>query len=187
MFWFALYHAFSCFVELFTVHCLTDAQKDIQILLLRQQVRVLQRKAREPKRFSRLEKARTTDMQKKAIEFERVMAAFSQLLDLWQPTDSDGRSVLARGLFQYLVVDLDKQQIVDFRLHPWADQYLIVRADLYGDDYDTGLAHSLDNEDEGENSGNSGVNGSFEANKNRFTDYLSDEAIDDPNGLPHVS
>ena len=56
MFWFALCHLFSCLVDLFTVCCLTDAQKDIQILLLRQQVRVLQRKARQPKRFSRLEK-----------------------------------------------------------------------------------------------------------------------------------
>jgi len=34
----------------------SEAQKDIQILLLRQQVRVLQRKARQPKRFSRFEK-----------------------------------------------------------------------------------------------------------------------------------
>ncbi len=78
--------------------------------------------------------ARTTDLQKKAVELERVMVAFSQLLDLWQSADSDGRSVLARGLFQYIVFDLDKQQIVDFRLHPWADQYLILRADLYGDE-----------------------------------------------------
>jgi putative transposase len=56
MFWFALCHLFSCLVDLFTVRHLTDAQKDIQILLLRQQVRVLQHKARQPKRFSSLEK-----------------------------------------------------------------------------------------------------------------------------------
>ena len=60
MFWFVLCHLFSCLVDLFTVSCLTDAQKDIQILLLRQQVRVLQRKARQPKRFSRLEKTLLT-------------------------------------------------------------------------------------------------------------------------------
>jgi transposase InsO family protein len=35
---------------------LSDRQKDIQILLLRQQLRVLQRKARQPKRFSRFDK-----------------------------------------------------------------------------------------------------------------------------------
>src|SRR5450432_1843938 len=56
MLWFALSHLFSCMVGLFTVRRLTDAQKDIQILLLWQQVGVLQRKARQPKRFSRLEK-----------------------------------------------------------------------------------------------------------------------------------
>ena len=56
MVWFALCHLLSCLVDLFTVRSMTDAQKDIQILLLRQQVRVLQRKARQPKRFSRLEK-----------------------------------------------------------------------------------------------------------------------------------
>ena len=56
MVWFALCHLFSCLVDLCTVRRLTDAQKDIQILLLRQQLRVLQRKARQPKRFSHLEK-----------------------------------------------------------------------------------------------------------------------------------
>jgi hypothetical protein len=60
MFWFALCHIFSCLVDLFTVRRLTAAQKDIQILLLRQQVRVLQHKACQPKRFSRLEKTLLT-------------------------------------------------------------------------------------------------------------------------------
>src|SRR5215211_7078710 len=56
MVWLALCHLLSCLVDLFTVRSMTDVQKDIQILLLRQQVRVLQQKARQPKRFSRLEK-----------------------------------------------------------------------------------------------------------------------------------
>ena len=56
MFWFALCHLFSCLVDLFTIQHLTDAQKDIQILLLRQEVCVLQHKTRRPKRFSQLEK-----------------------------------------------------------------------------------------------------------------------------------
>ena len=56
MFWFALCLLFSCLVDLFTVRRLTDAQKDIQISLLRQQVRLLRHKARQPKRFSPLEK-----------------------------------------------------------------------------------------------------------------------------------
>lgn len=113
--------------------------------------------------------ARTTDAHKKEYELERVIAAFSQLIDLWETADSDGRSVLARGLFQYLVFDLDKQQIVDFRLHAWADQYLMLRADLYDDEED-------------ENTGNSGSDDEFEGNKNRFSTGSRHEAICDPNG-----
>jgi DNA invertase Pin-like site-specific DNA recombinase len=112
---------------------------------------------------------RTTDTQKKELELERVIAAFSQLLDQWNDTDSDGRSLLARSLFQYLVFNLDKQQFVDFRLHAWADQYLMLRADLYTDEAD-------------ENKENNGSDGGFEGNKNRFTNVSRDEAIYDPNG-----
>ena len=49
-------HCFASILDLFTVRQGSEAEKDIQILLLRQQVRVLQRKARQPKRFSRFEK-----------------------------------------------------------------------------------------------------------------------------------
>jgi len=56
VFWFALSHLFSSVVDLITLRRSPDVQKDIQILLLRQHVRVLQRKVRQPKRFSRLEK-----------------------------------------------------------------------------------------------------------------------------------
>src|SRR5690606_29060567 len=33
--------------------------------------------------------------------------------------------------FDEIVYDLDTQQIVDFRLKPWADQFIILRAALY--------------------------------------------------------
>ncbi|MBK9123613.1 MAG: hypothetical protein IPM16_10920 [Chloroflexi bacterium] len=49
---------------------------------------------------------------------EHLMAAFSQLIDLWADADSDERSRLATNLFEYLVVDLDDGKIVDFRQHP---------------------------------------------------------------------
>ena len=96
------------------------------------------------------------------------MAAFSQVAHQWSSADSDERIVLARGLFQYLVFDLDKQQIVDFRLHPWADQYLMLRADLYEDD-DTDTDDGAEDDSEG--------------NENRFITLSSDEAICSPNGL----
>lgn len=115
--------------------------------------------------------ARTTEHRKKAIELEQVMVAFSQLLDLWAGGDSDERSRLAASLFQYLVIDLDKEQIVDFRLHAWAEQYLCLRAELY-DDGDSGAF-----------GGGSEDNGAGEGNENRSITVESDEAIDDPNGL----
>ncbi|MBK9123583.1 MAG: recombinase family protein [Chloroflexi bacterium] len=115
--------------------------------------------------------ARTTDHQKKALELEHVMAAFSRLIDLWADADSDERSRLAASLFEYLVVDLDDGRIVDFRLHPWADQYLCLRAELFDDD---------DGPDDPEDGSNG--HGELEGTKNRFTTPDSDEAIYDPNG-----
>ena len=56
MFWFALSHLFSSVFDLITIHQSPEIEKDIQILLLRQQVCVLKRKARQTKQFSRLEK-----------------------------------------------------------------------------------------------------------------------------------
>ncbi len=40
---------------------------------------------------------------------------------------------MARSLFEYLVYDLDMRRIVDFRLKPWADRFLMLRAALYPD------------------------------------------------------
>jgi hypothetical protein len=38
---------------------------------------------------------------------------------------------LAQNLFEYIVYDLDLQRITDFRLKPWADRFLTLRARLY--------------------------------------------------------
>ena len=75
--------------------------------------------------------ARTTDYHKKAVELTTCMSAFGRLVDLWDTATGEERLTLARGLFESVVFDLDAKKIVDFRLHPWADQYLILRGDLY--------------------------------------------------------
>jgi hypothetical protein len=41
---------------------------------------------------------------------------------------------MARHLFEYVTYDLDRQEIVDFRLKPWADQFLMLRAGLYAEE-----------------------------------------------------
>jgi hypothetical protein len=81
MVWSVLCHLFSCLVDLFTLRPLTDAQKDIQILLLRQQLHVLQRKARQPKRFSRLEKTLLAVLVAK-LRDERLPRSNSTRVDL---------------------------------------------------------------------------------------------------------
>lgn len=44
---------------------------------------------------------------------------------------------MARHLFDHLVFDMDRGQIVDFRLKPWAEQFLTVRVEmLRADDND---------------------------------------------------
>jgi hypothetical protein len=52
---------------------------------------------------------------------------------------------MARHLFEYVVYDLDRQEIVDFRLKPWADQFLVLRTALYANDH----RYDKDNDDRG--------------------------------------
>ena len=82
MFWFALSHLFSSVVDLITLRGSPDVQKDIQILLLRQQVRVLQRKVHQPKGFSGLEKMLLAVL---VAKLRRVASDFP----CTSPTDTD--------------------------------------------------------------------------------------------------
>lgn len=75
--------------------------------------------------------AKTTEAEKKALELANCLSAFNELTELWDHASGEQRIRLARGIFEYIVFDLDQQRIVDFRLHPWADQYLILRGELY--------------------------------------------------------
>ena len=45
--------------------------------------------------------------------------------------DAEDRQGIARSLFSYIVFDLDSRRIVDFRLKPWADRFLVLRAAMY--------------------------------------------------------
>jgi hypothetical protein len=78
--------------------------------------------------------ARTTEAQKAAIELAMCMEALDNLARLWGTASDEDRGEMARVLFEYVTYNLDRQQIVDFRLKPWADRYLVLRASLYGDD-----------------------------------------------------
>ncbi len=53
--------------------------------------------------------------------------AVSKIADLWQNSDDDARNGLAHSLFEEIIYALDKEQIVDFRLKAWAEQFLVLR------------------------------------------------------------
>jgi hypothetical protein len=74
---------------------------------------------------------RTTETKRLAVELALCMEAVDKLSRLWEISDPEDRRGLAHSLFESIVYDLDAQQIVDFRLKPWADRFLTLRAGLY--------------------------------------------------------
>ncbi|MCZ7554590.1 MAG: recombinase family protein [Anaerolineales bacterium] len=75
--------------------------------------------------------ARTTETEKLALEFAMCAEALDKLVRLWEVGEDEDRQGLVRSLFDEIVYDLDTQRIVDFRLKPWADQFVVLRAALY--------------------------------------------------------
>jgi hypothetical protein len=61
------------------------------------------------------------------------MEAIDKLAKLWDMGEDADRAGTAKSLFTYVVWDLDIRRIVDFRLKPWADRFLTLRAALYED------------------------------------------------------
>ncbi len=76
---------------------------------------------------------RTAETEKAAVELQMCLNAINQMVKLWDQSTEEDRQNMAHMLFEYITYDLDKQQIVDFRLKAWADRYLVLRSDLYGD------------------------------------------------------
>ena len=73
---------------------------------------------------------RTTETERLAIELAMCVEAVDKLARLWEISEPEDQQGLAQNLFESIVYDLDEQRIVDFRLKPWADQFLVVRASL---------------------------------------------------------
>ncbi len=99
--------------------------------------------------------ARTTATEKAAIELAMCMEALDNLARLWKTSSDEDKQQMARVLFEYVVYDLDQQRIVDFRLKPWADRYLVLRAALYDDP----AADELGGDGSGSTSGSGDVTG----------------------------
>ena len=81
---------------------------------------------------------RTTETEKAAFELAMCMDAIEKLAQLWDIGDDEDRQGMARSLFSYIVYNLDSRRIVDFRLKPWADRFLVLRSALYENATDGG-------------------------------------------------
>lgn len=75
----------------------------------------------------------TSTAEEKVLELNACIEALRRIQGLWEEATPEQRQVLARGLFEYIVYDLDQQRITSFRLHGWADHYLELCEQLYSD------------------------------------------------------
>ena len=65
------------------------------------------------------------------MELAMCMDVVNNMSRMWTTATPEDKQGMARNLFEYLVYDLDTRRITDFRLKPWADRFLILRASLY--------------------------------------------------------
>jgi hypothetical protein len=87
---------------------------------------------------------RTSETREMAAELTLCMEAVGKLADMWDVSDAEEQQSLAQGLFTEIIFDLDTRRIVDFKLKPWADRFLTLRASLYADETtDTDLENEL--------------------------------------------
>jgi DNA invertase Pin-like site-specific DNA recombinase len=89
--------------------------------------------------------ARTSETQQHARELALCMQTVGDLSRMWDISEDEERQALAQGLFTEIVYDLDTRRIVDFKLKPWADRFLTLRACLYG--YEASLEIEEDDSD----------------------------------------
>lgn len=79
-------------------------------------------------------------LQAQVVEFHEAEIAFqlttemvANLVHNWNEANHEMRRTLAGSLFDYLVYDLDMQQIVDFKLKPWAELLMQLQITLVDD------------------------------------------------------
>jgi hypothetical protein len=80
--------------------------------------------------------------EKIALELALCLEAVEKINQLWEMSEDEDKQGMARNLFSYITYDLDAQRIVDFRLKPWADRFVTLRAALYEGDSNENLPSS---------------------------------------------
>ena len=76
------------------------------------------------------------DAEQQLAELAMAIEVVNKLGQLWDSSDDENRQGLAKTLFERVVYDLDKQQIVDFKLKAWAEQFFTVRGVIYGEEWE---------------------------------------------------
>jgi hypothetical protein len=66
-----------------------------------------------------------------ALEFALCLETIEKLVTFWAIASDEDKQGMVRLLFESIEYDLDAQRITDFRLKPWADKFVILRAALY--------------------------------------------------------
>lgn len=75
--------------------------------------------------------ARTSDVKQAALEFALCIETIEKLTKFWDIASDEDKQGMVQLLFEYIEYDLDAKRITDFRLKPWADKFVILRAALY--------------------------------------------------------
>lgn len=79
--------------------------------------------------------SRTTETEQLGIELAMCIEAVERIVRLWDASNDEDRQGLARSLFTSIVYNLDTRRIVSFKLKPWAERFLVLRAALYANEY----------------------------------------------------
>lgn len=79
-------------------------------------------------------RAKTSDREKLAMELSMCVQAIQTMTQMWSVATDEDKQGMARHLFESITYDLGTEQIVDFKLKPWAEQFFVLRAGLYADE-----------------------------------------------------
>lgn len=94
----------------------------------------LARKAQNEREIAHWQ-TRTTEIQQIALELGMCLDAVDKIARLWDGADAEDRRGMAQNLFEEVIVNIDTRRIESFKLKPWADRFLVLRMELYRDEY----------------------------------------------------
>jgi hypothetical protein len=61
--------------------------------------------------------------------------AVNRISQVWETADDEDRKGMAQYLFSEVVYNLDTRRIESFQLKPWADEFIMLRVELYRDEF----------------------------------------------------